>query len=87
VLVARRQELGLTQTDLADLAGVARGPVVALEAGRLANLEVLLAVLQVLGLHLELVRGTSTREVAVSDELRSHYDLETGDAPRQDSRE
>lgn len=74
VLVARRQELGLTQTELADLAGVGRGPVVALEAGRTASLESFLALLQALGLHLELVRGAAPA-VAVGDELAARYGL------------
>lgn len=74
-LATRRQELALTQTELADLAGVGRGAVVALEAGRAASLEVLLALLQVLGLHLELARGNKSKQVEVSEELAAHYDL------------
>lgn len=72
-VAARRQELDLTQAELADLAGVARGPVLALEAGRTVSLDVLLAVLEVLGLHLELARGASG--LGVSDELVRQYDL------------
>lgn len=83
VLAARRQELGLTQTELAELAGVARGPVVAAESGRSVSLEVLLALVQVLGLHLELARGSSKREVEISAELAAHFALDDG-AERRD---
>lgn len=75
VVAARRQELELTQTDLADLAGVARGPVVSLEAGRTVSLDVLLAILEVLGLHLELARGAASTGVTVSSDLTTQYDL------------
>lgn len=74
-VAARRQELGLTQGELSDLAGVARGPIVALEAGRTVSLDVLLAVLEVLGLHLELARGTSPTGVAVNSDLAQQYHL------------
>lgn len=64
----------MTQGELSDLAGVARGPIVALEAGRTVSLDVLLAVLEVLGLHLELARGTSTG-VAGNSDLAQQYHL------------
>lgn len=79
VLAARRQELDLTQSELADLAGVVRGPIVALEAGRTVSLDVLLSVLEVLGLHLELVRGTASPAVSVSADLAQQYDLAAAD--------
>lgn len=75
VVAARRQELELTQSDVADLAGVARGPVVSLEAGRTVSLDVLLAVLEVLGLHLELARGAASNGVTVSPDLTTQYSL------------
>lgn len=79
VLVARRQELSLTQTDLADLAGVGRGAIVAAEQGRAVSLDVLLSVLQALGLHLEVVRGAGspgTPRVEVGSELATRYALD-----------
>jgi transcriptional regulator with XRE-family HTH domain len=76
VVTARRHELELTQSDLADLAGVARGPVVSLEAGRTVSLDVLLAILEVLGLHLELTRGTAGTGVTVSSDLSTQYNLD-----------
>ncbi len=75
VITARRQELDLTQSDLAELAGVARGPVIALEAGRTVSLDVLLAVLEVLGLHLELARGAAPTGVSVNSDLARQYEL------------
>lgn len=79
VVAARRQELGLTQAELADLAGVARGPVVSVEAGRTISLEVLSSVLKVLGLHLELTRGAIADGLKVSAPLAAQYGL-TADA-------
>lgn len=79
VLVARRQELGLTQTDLADLAGVGRGAIVSVEQGRAVSLDVLLALLHALGLHLEVARGAGfpgSPRVGVSEELAAHYALD-----------
>jgi len=55
---ARRRELGLRQDDLADLAGVSERFVFALENGKqTVQLDKVLAVLNALGLHLELHRG------------------------------
>ncbi len=60
---ARRQQLGLRQDDLADLAGVSERFVYALENGkRSVQLDKVLAVLAALGLHLELHRGAD-REI------------------------
>lgn len=75
VVATRRLELGLTQADLADLAGVALGPVVSLEAGRTVSLDVLTSVLLVLGLHLELTRGASPDGLEVSAPLAAQYGL------------
>lgn len=75
VVAARRQELDLNQGELADLAGVARGSVISLEAGRAVSLDVLTSLLHVLGLHLELTRGAA-RSVEVGPELARHYDLD-----------
>jgi y4mF family transcriptional regulator len=55
---ARRAELGLTQTELADLAGASRRFVHALEAGKpTLQLDKVLAVLKVVGLDLVLEPG------------------------------
>jgi len=78
VVAARRQELGLTQAELAELAGVARGPVVSFEAGRTVSLEVLTSLLQVLGLHLELTRGAVSDGLQVSEPLAAQYGLPVG---------
>ncbi len=75
VVASRRQDLDLTQGDLADLAGVARGPVISLEAGRTVSLDALLSVLRVLGLHLELTRGAAS-SIEVSPALAQLYGLE-----------
>ena len=56
---ARRRHLHLRQAELADLAGVSERFVYALENGkRSVQLDKVLAALSVLGLHLELHRGT-----------------------------
>jgi HTH-type transcriptional regulator/antitoxin HipB len=56
----RRRDLGLRQGELADLAGVSERFVYALENGkRSVQLDKVIAVLAVLGLHLELRRGSS----------------------------
>lgn len=79
VMVARRHELDLSQSEVADLAGVARGPVLRLEAGRPVSLEALLAVLEVLGLHLDLVRGADPQGITVSSDLAQQYDVAASD--------
>lgn len=78
VVAARRQELDLTQTELADLAGVARGPVVSVEAGRAISFDVLLSLLHVLGLHLELARGAGSAGVEANAALALQYGLADG---------
>lgn len=56
----RRRELGLRQDELADLAECSTRFVHALEAGKqTVQLDKLVDVLQVLGLHLELRRGAA----------------------------
>lgn len=55
---ARRLQLRLRQNELADLAGVSERFVYALENGkRTVQLDKVLAVLNALGLHLEIRRG------------------------------
>jgi HTH-type transcriptional regulator/antitoxin HipB len=80
VAAARRQELGLTQIELAELAGVSARFVHNLEAGHAeVGLERLLAVLQTLGLHLLVERG-ALPAVAASATLAVQYGL---DGPTQ----
>jgi HTH-type transcriptional regulator/antitoxin HipB len=77
VVAARRQELGLTQVELADLAGVSARFVHAIEAGRTeVGLDRLLAVLDTLGLHLQVDRGQQGGVVASSAIVRL-YGLDT----------
>ena len=55
---ARRKQLGLTQVEAAELAGVATRTVHAVEAGKTTvRLDALLAVLGALGLQLRVERG------------------------------
>jgi y4mF family transcriptional regulator len=57
----RRARLGLRQEELADLAGVSERFVYALENGKTTvQLDKLLAVLNALGLHLEIHRGADS---------------------------
>lgn len=59
-LRARRRSLRLRQDELADLAGVSERFVYALENGKeTVQLDKVLAVLYVLGLHLEVHRGAA----------------------------
>ncbi|MFF0815499.1 helix-turn-helix transcriptional regulator [Rhodococcus sp. NPDC003318] len=59
---ARRLQLGLTQTRLAELAGVSRSSVQAIEAGRATvQLDVLTAVADVLGCDMVLVARAGRR--------------------------
>jgi y4mF family transcriptional regulator len=58
---ARRVQLQLRQEELADLAGVSERFVYALENGkRTVQLDKVLAVLNALGLHLEVHRGSGS---------------------------
>jgi HTH-type transcriptional regulator/antitoxin HipB len=75
VVKARRQELGLSQVELGDLAGVSYRVVHNLEAGRAeVSLERLLAVLRTLGLHLLVERGAADA-VAAGPAVSRRYDL------------
>ncbi|MFT4008423.1 MAG: type II toxin-antitoxin system Y4mF family antitoxin [Nocardioidaceae bacterium] len=57
----RRTQLRLRQTELADLAGVSERFVHSLENGKqTVQLDKVIAVLNALGLHLEVHRGAST---------------------------
>lgn len=76
IVVARRQELGLSQVELGDLAGVSYRIVHNLEAGRAGtSLERVVAVLDTLGLHLVLERG-SADSVVTSASVARHYGLD-----------
>ena len=87
VVNVRRRELGLSQVELGDLAGVSYRIVHNLEAGRTeVSLERLLAILETLGLHLTLDRGTASG-VVTSEAITRRYDLsppEGADAPERD---
>ena len=64
----RRLELQLTQSDVADLAGLSRRTIVAVEQGRTSvTLARVLDVLGVLGLRLRLERGRDGDTVYVGD--------------------
>lgn len=77
VVTARRQELGLSQVELGDLAGVSYRIVHNVESGRTeTSLERLLAILDTLGLHLGVERGGAAGVVA-SPSLASHYGIDT----------
>ena len=52
-----RRQLGLTQVQLADLAGVSYRPVVQIESGRPIRLDTLLSLCGALGLDLQLTAG------------------------------
>jgi len=57
---SRRRDLGLTQLEVAELAGVAARTVHAVEAGKATlRLDALLAVLDAVGLRLNLVLGSA----------------------------
>jgi len=75
VVSARRQELGLSQVELGDLAGVSYRIVHNLESGRTeTSLERLLTILDTLGLHLGVERGAASGVVA-SPALAYHYGI------------
>lgn len=75
IVSARRQELGLSQVELGDLAGVSYRIVHNVESGRTeTSLERLLAILDTLGLHLGVERGGAVGVVA-SPSLARHYGL------------
>lgn len=63
---SRRRQLGLTQVETAELAGVAARTVHAVEAGKeTVRLDALLAVLGALGLQLRLERGNAAGALSV----------------------
>jgi transcriptional regulator with XRE-family HTH domain len=73
VVSARRRELGLSQVELGDLAGVSYRIVHNLESGRTeVALERVLAVLETLGLHLVVERGTRSGVVAGGNVARQY---------------
>lgn len=79
IVTARREELGLRQAELAELAGCSERFVVAVEAGRTSvRLDLLIGLLGTLGLHLEVTRGAAS-EVNVSAEIRALYPIEAGE--------
>ncbi|UYM04676.1 helix-turn-helix domain-containing protein [Solicola gregarius] len=72
----RREELDLRQSELAELAGCSTRFVHAVETGKpTLQLDKLLAVLRVLGLHLALERGQRNDAVTVGPELAGLYGL------------
>ncbi|WP_300677912.1 helix-turn-helix domain-containing protein [Nocardioides sp.] len=75
LVAERRLDLRLSQAELADLAEVGQNAVVNLEAGRPVRIEILTAVLNALGLRLEVTRGASPT-VGVSPELTAIYRLD-----------
>lgn len=80
VVSARREELKLRQAELAELADCSTRFVHALESGKpTVQLDKLLAVLAVLGLHLEVERGHHPRGIAVGPQLGDQYELDTSD--------
>jgi HTH-type transcriptional regulator / antitoxin HipB len=81
VIGARRRELGLSQVELAELAGVSTTLVHHLEAGRTqVGLDRLVVVLETLGLHLKVERGASA-QVKAGDALRAQFGLDDQDSP------
>jgi transcriptional regulator with XRE-family HTH domain len=79
---ARRQELGLSQVEVGDLAGVSYRIVHNLESGRTqVTLERALAVLETLGLHLVVERGTRSGVVAGGDVARQYGLDDAGPGP------
>lgn len=87
VVSVRRQELGLSQVELGDLAGVSYRIVHNVEAGRTEiSLERLLAILETLGLHLALDRGAAS-VVLASENVTRQYDLPPPDVADLPDRE
>jgi transcriptional regulator with XRE-family HTH domain len=75
IVATRRQELGLSQTELGDLAGVSYRIVHHLESGRGdTSLKRVVAVLETLGLHLTIERGAAP-DVRASRELAAQFKL------------
>lgn len=79
IVSSRREELQLRQAELAELADCSTRFVHAVESGKpTVQLDKLLAVLVVLGLHLEVERGTSPAGISAGPQLRAVYDLNAG---------
>lgn len=78
VVSARRQDLGLSQVELGDLAGVSYRTVLNVENGRTEiSLSRLISILETLGLHLVLDRGALPTAVA-SPAVLEQYRLNRG---------
>lgn len=81
IVATRRQELGLSQTELGDLAGVSYRIVHHLESGRSdTSLKRVLAVLETLGLHLTIERGAAP-EVGAGSDIATQFNLEAATSP------
>lgn len=84
MVAARRQELGLSQVELGDLAGVSYRIVHNVESGRTGtSLERVVAILDTLGLHLSIERGGSESVVA-GESLAEHFGVERTGAVASD---
>jgi len=80
-VATRRQELGLSQTELGDLAGVSYRIVHHLESGRSdTSLKRVVAILETLGLHLTIERGAAP-EVRAGRDIATQFNLEADTAP------
>jgi y4mF family transcriptional regulator len=74
---ARRVELGLRQDELAELAGCSSRFVHALETGKpTVQLDKVLDVLGVLGLHFQIERGVRPGGVEAAPEILAPYDAD-----------
>lgn len=78
----RREELDLRQAELAELAGCSTRFVHAIETGKpTLQLDKLLSVLRVLGLHLALERGQREGAVTIGKELADLYEFGQDEVP------
>lgn len=83
IVSARREELGLRQDELAELADCSTRFVHTVESGKSTiQFGKLLAVLSALGLHLQVERGYRAGGVATGASLRDRFGL-TNDRPEQ----
>lgn len=82
IVATRRQELGLSQIELGDLAGVSYRIVHHLESGRSdTSLKRVVAVLETLGLHLTIERGAAPH-VRASRDIAAQFNLAPDVAPQ-----
>lgn len=82
MVTGRREELGLRQEELAELADCSVRFVHTIEAGKTTlRLDKLLDVLTVLGLRLEVERGTRPGPLTAGSEIAAQYGLETTEPP------